>query len=225
MPAKNKLKIYKEGGIYHIYNRGLDGREIFKEQGDYLYFEKLLERYVGAQTSEERPGFKLDRPSVVRHRQEMSLYGFVDVVAYCLMPTHYHLVLRQRDREGMTRLMRRLMTGYVMYYNQKYRRSGPLLENVYRAVVVPDGETLLHLTRMVHLNPVARSVVRFGLVETVTGSTPGEYAYSSYSQYIGKNDKSWVNTTLIKMSQEEYKNFAENRKIDSNEVLVKVMLD
>jgi putative transposase len=225
MPVKNKIKEYKSGGVYHVYNRGLDGREIFKEPGDYGFFEKLLERYVGGRVSEERPGFKPDRPSVVAYKQSMSLVGVVEVVAYCLMPTHYHLVVWQKDQEGMTKLMRRLMTGYVMYYNQKYKRSGPLLENVYRAVVVPEGETLVHLTRMVHLNPVARSVVRFGLVETVAGSTPGEYAYSSYSQYIGQNNKKWVTTTLVNMTANDYKNFAENRKIDSSEMLVKVMLD
>lgn len=225
MPVKNKLKEYKMGGIYHIYNRGLDEREIFKETGDYLFFEKLLERYVGGALDEERPGFKPDRPSIIKYKQKMILKGKIDVVAYCLMPTHYHLVVRQQDKEGMTKLMRRLMTGYVMYFNRKYKRSGPLLENVYRAVLVPDGEALLHLTRMVHLNPVARSVVRFGLVETVTGSTPGEYAYSSYGQYIGKNDKQWVNSRLVKMNAGDYKIFAENRKIDSSEVLAGVMLD
>src|SRR3989344_1611931 len=159
MPAKFRIKQYKAGGIYHIYNRGLDGRSVCDDETDFVTFEKLLRQYLtGTQVEDDR--YKSDKPSIVLRKQRMSLTGQIEMVAYCLMPDHIHLLVRQKTADAITKLMRRVMTAYVMAYNLRHKRRGPLFEMAYRAVLVDTEEKALHLTRWIHLNPVVRSVVR-----------------------------------------------------------------
>jgi putative transposase len=197
MPVKNRVKIYKSGGIYHIYNRGIDGKEIFRGEEDMAYFMEVIRRYLDEYKEEPENGFKSERPYLRKHRQDMNLTGKVDLIAYCLMPDHIHILVRQHSAEGITQLIRRVMTNYVMYFNKKYKRSGVLFENVYRAILLPDDRVVVGLSRYLHLNPVARVVKRFGLVETVTVSSPEYYMYSSYQNYLDLRKEEWVKSGLV----------------------------
>lgn len=199
---KHRVKIYRAGGIYHIYNRGIDGRDIFKEERDYEYWEKTMEQYLLPVKTESPGRFKPDKPSVTSKKKAMNLAGRVELLAYCLMPNHIHLLVRQTEKEGITKFMRRVMTNYVMYYNRRNQRRGQLFENVYRAVMVENADSLGPLTKHIHLNPVSRTIRRFGPVETVTGSRPEDYTHSSYRSYIGMDNKLWVNTKLVKIIEE-----------------------
>lgn len=192
MPAKNRVKKYVEGGYYHIYNRGIEGREIFSDEQDYKTFLLTLKRYLELYSGETREGFKKDRPSILTHKQEMSLDSEVILLAYCLMPNHFHLLVKQKIGDGITKLMRRVCTNYSMYFNRKYERRGGLFESVYKAVAVSSEEQLINLSRYIHLNPVKIIKRRYGLVETVVGSKPEEYAYSSLRKYLGLEEVSWV---------------------------------
>ncbi len=226
MPAKFRKKDYIPGGVYHIYNRGLDGREVFRDSEDFVFFEKVMERYLSFDLgNEERTGFKLDKPSLVKRRRQMSLYRRISMIAYCLMPNHVHFVLKQIEERGITDFVRRVMTTYVMYFNNKYKRSGVLFESVYKAVIVADIGILPALTKMIHLNPVNRTVVKIGPVETVTGSSPEAYLYSSYSHYIGTNQRKWISKYDDNLNQSEYKRYVENWKIEPGDALAKIMLD
>ena len=167
MPAKNRIKRYIEGGYYHIYNRGIDGREIFADEQDYRTFLYTLKRYLEPYMGETREGFKKDRPSILTHKQRMSLDGNVALLAYCLMPNHFHLLVKQKSKDGITKLVRRVCTNYAMYFNHKYERKGVLFESVYKAVAVTGEEQLINLSRYIHLNPVNVVKRRYGLVETV----------------------------------------------------------
>ncbi len=192
MPAKNRVKKYVEGGYYHIYNRGIEEREIFNDEQDYKTFLYTLKRYLEPYSGETKEGFKRDRPSVLTYKQQMSLDGEVTLLAYCLMPNHYHLLVKQRIKDGITKLVRRVCTNYSMYFNRKYGRKGVLFESVYKAVLINSEEQLTNLSRYIHLNPVKVIKRRYGLVETVTGSKPEEYPYSSLRKYLGLEDASWV---------------------------------
>src|SRR3989344_2202767 len=136
MPVKYRIKEYKSDSYYHIYNRGLDGREVFSDAKDYEKYVGILRGYVNGGPEDRESIYKVDRPSVRLRKQEMSLTGEVSLAAYCLMPDHVHLVVWQKTRDGITRLMRRLNTAYVMYFNGKHGRHGPLFETVYRAALV-----------------------------------------------------------------------------------------
>ncbi len=192
MPAKNRIKKYVEGGYYHIYNRGIEGREIFGDEQDYKTFLYTLKRYLEPYSGEVRKGFKKDRPSILTHKQQMSLDGEVILLAYCLMPNHFHLLVKQKSRDGITKLMRRVCTNYSMYFNRKYERKGVLFEGIYKAVVIISEEQLINLSRYIHLNPMNVVKRKYGLVETVMGSKPEEYPYSSFRKYLGLEEVLWV---------------------------------
>jgi putative transposase len=197
MPIRNRIKIYLKDNIYHIYNRGLDSREIFKDDEDYDCFQKILKKYLGKYTEEVSSRYKQERPYIRKHKQEMNLNQEIDLLAYCLLPDHFHLLIRQSTADGIVKLMRRLITNYVMYFNKKYKRKGNLFESVYRAVIVPNDMRLIELSRYIHLNPVSRVVRRYGLVEAVSGSTPEYYMYSSYQNFLGTRHEEWLKQEVV----------------------------
>lgn len=217
MPVKNRIKTYVSGGVYHIYNRGLDGRTVFLDAQDYEMWIRLMERYLGVWSAEIDERYKTDRPYILRHKQKMNLNDKVKVFAYCLMPDHFHFLVRQDTDTGITQLMRRLLTNYVMYFNRKYKRHGMLFENVYRAILLPDELTTVWLSKYIHTNPAVKSVKRFGLVETSSAAAVEYYPYSSYQNYLQPDEESWVDVGwLMKIFRQvlpeaiDYKNFVEN---------------
>lgn len=225
MPIKNKLKIYKSGGVYHIYNRGLDGRDVFKDETDFLELEGILAKYLLPFVENEGGIYKTARPSVTANKRKMNLAGEVELIAYCLMPDHFHFLVKQQHEQGITQLMRRIMTQYVMYFNKRYQRRGPLFENIYRAVLVEEETVILDLTKYIHLNPVSRTIRRFGPVETVTGSRPEDYSYSSYRCYIGLDSKKWVNNTYFNISPNNYIKVIEKADPALDKRLMNISLD
>jgi len=130
MPSKNRVKEYLNGTIYHIYNRGIDGREIFKEGADYEYFLSILKKYLDKYEEVVSDRFKSERPYIRKHKQAMNLNQEIEMLAYCLLPDHFHFLIRQQKTVGITKLMRRVMTNYVMYFNKKYKRRGNLCEGI-----------------------------------------------------------------------------------------------
>jgi REP-associated tyrosine transposase len=217
MPIRNRIKEYKSGGIYHIYNRGIDGREVFGGDDDLDYFRLLLKTYLDDYREEVTGRYK-ERPYIRKRKQAMNLKGQIDLLAYCLMPDHLHLLIRQYAADGITKLMRRLMTNYVMYFNRKYKRKGVLFENVYRAVLLPDERMVLELSRYIHLNPVAMAVKRYGLVETITSSSPEYYMYSSYQNYLGEKQEGWLKPEYVLeifSQQQESKNLSYRQFVES----------
>lgn len=147
MPTRNRIKLYKKGGLYYIYSRGIEKLEVFAEDADYKFFLELARRYAVK----------------------------IELVAYCLLPTSIHLIVRQEEEKGITSFMRRVNTAYVMYFNNKYRRRGTLFEGSYKAVSV-DEEELADFVRFVHAKPLELSTRRFGIVETrnLYSSSKGE---------------------------------------------------
>lgn len=217
MPVKNRIKQYAAGGIYHIYNRGIDGREIFCDGEDYEMWISLMGRYLGKQVADPDSRFKTERPYIVRHKKEMNLNGKVKVLAYCLLPDHFHILIKQETTDGMTQMMRRVVTNYVMYFNRRYKRHGVLFENVYRAVQIPDTQMAVWLGKYIHLNPLSRTVRRFGLVETSSVQTPEYYLYSSYQNYIKSRNEPWVDVDWMELQVKQlfpdapnYKSFVED---------------
>ena len=186
MPARNTLKIYVENGFYHVYNRGVEKRTIFEDEQDYKVFLKYIEEVLSPLDKQEAntkvilQGLSLQN---VR-RPVKSYYGKVEMLAYCLMPNHFHFVVRQNDKESLEGLMRSLMTRYSMYFNKKYDRVGSLFQGRYKAVLVNEETYLLHLSRYIHLNPLEYT-------------SDLENTYSSYLEYLGKRKTSWLNPNII----------------------------
>lgn len=141
MPSRNVLKIDIDDSYYHAYARGASRNKIFKETADYEYFLKLFIRYLSDEVTYDSAGRPY--PQLVDH---------LELLAYCLMPNHFHLMYYQKDAGSISTLMRSVMTSYSRYFNKKYKRSGPLFETRYKSSRISNDTYLMHISRYIHLN-------------------------------------------------------------------------
>ncbi|OGD67332.1 hypothetical protein A2442_01025 [Candidatus Campbellbacteria bacterium RIFOXYC2_FULL_35_25] len=184
--------IFSEGEFYHIYNRGTDKRIIFDEKRDYLRFITLL--YLCNNTEKihineyAKKGFNL--LSLLKVQKENTL---VEIGAYCLMPNHFHLLIREKVEGGISNFMQKLATAYSMYYNSKYQRTGSLFEGKFKATHVAKDNYLEYLFAYIHLNPVKLIDSKWkenGIKDKKkTKKFLENYEYSSYLDFIGKNNR------------------------------------
>ena len=124
----------------------------------------------------------------------------VELVSYCLMPNHFHLLLYQYDKEGITKLMRSIATGYAMYFNKRHKRIGSLFQGTYKASRVQSDSYWMHISRYIHLNPADLGDFR-------------DYPYSSYKIFMGKTHTEWVHPEKVLDSfknRKEYEKFVES---------------
>ena len=124
---------------YHVFNRGVDKRTVFEDNDEYRYFVHLL--YVlntNQQSHNTLRNFTahIERGSTSINRGER----VVDLVAFCLMPNHFHLLLRQRVENGISKYMQKVGTGYTMYFNERHERSGALFQGRYKYVHITTVE-------------------------------------------------------------------------------------
>lgn len=216
MPSKNTIKEYEEGGIYHIYNRGINKQDIFLDKKDYAMFLFYLKLYL--EVPENIKDIDVQKR---KYLERKNFYKKIDLLLYCLMPNHFHLTVQQRDEKDIAEFMQCLITNYSMYFNRRYKRVGPLFQGRYKAVLVKNDEYLLHLSHYIHTNP-------FPLL--AKGQTLGRYDYSSYNAYLGKQKLKWLKKEVVLnyfLDQNEhlpgiegaYKEFVEEFKFDSKEML------
>ena len=140
------------------------------------------------------------------NEQMVSQPRHVRLIAYCLMPTHIHLVLQQLSNKGIQTYMSNLSNSYSRYFNLSHQRKGPLWVGRFKNVRVEDNEQLMHLTRYVHLNPVSAGLT----------AKANDWEFSSYKEYIRvKNKNSQIPQLcnykgLIPMDHKEYENFVKD---------------
>lgn len=142
MPSRNIMKIDVPESYHHIYARGINRQPIFTEEADYLYFLSLFRRYLSEEDIRNDIGIAYTK-----------LIDDIEVLAYCLMGNHFHLLVYQVEPGAMQRLMRGVMTAYSRYFNKKYERRGPLFESRYKASYISTNRYLMHISRYIHLNP------------------------------------------------------------------------
>lgn len=200
-----KRPAFANGQIYHVYNRGVDKRKIFTDDQDYLRFihdlfefndeEPALNIYYRLpqlQSYEVQPR-KIARKAV-RAREKRKL--LVEVLVFCLMPNHYHLLLRQLKDDGVIKFMQKLGTGYTMYFNQRYGRVGSLFQGRFKAVLVNRDAHFIHLPYYIHSNPLDLEFPEWRNKEITNYREAVEslenYRWSSFPDYIGKKNFSSV---------------------------------
>ena len=150
MPSKNTLKIYVEKSYYHIYNRGVNKERIFLDEQDYKTFLSYLKFYLSF------PDLR-GVSSQVKVAPSKRLKNYADqvkLIAYCLLPNHFHLLIWQNEFDRINFFMRSLATKYSRYFNRKYDRLGPVFQSVYKAVLVESEDQLLYLSKYIHRNPL-----------------------------------------------------------------------
>lgn len=171
MPSRNILKEYTPNSYYHIYNRGVAKQAIFLHKTDYIVFLSLLKRHLSIEPQTDKSG-----------RFYPHYKAKVDLLAFVLMPNHFHLLVYQgEESQTITKLLRSVCTAYTMYFNKKYKRVGPLFQSRFKASKISTDEYLLHISRYIHLNPLAYKT----------------YEWSSLLYYLNGHSAEWLQPERI----------------------------
>src|SRR3989339_312347 len=171
------------GEYYHIYNRGVEKREIFSDKEDYSHFLKLLYICNSIKSITLREiGKNFDRENTI-----------VDIGAYCLMPNHFHLLCHEKIENGISLFMKKLLTAYAMYFNKKYERSGVLFQGRFKSEHASTDKYLKYLYAYIHLNPAKLKEPKWRELRNRSSKEllnfVKNYPYSSLYEYLNKKIK------------------------------------
>ena len=201
---------YKENAIgqfYHIYNRGNAKANIFQDEDDYSYFLYKLKQNLFPSE------FTKGNNKILPRSTPLPDDSF-SLVSYCLMPNHFHLLLRQNKDIAPSKLMLKLCTSYSKYFNKKYDRVGHLFQDQFKQVIIEEDKQLKWLLAYIHQNPKIAELV----------NDLEKYRWSSYNDYIGTGDSRLCDLSIVMeqfKDKNDFKKFVEssyglirNRKIE-----------
>lgn len=200
MPSRYVIRTFSENSYYHVFNRGVEKRNIFEDEQDYNIFKYYLSIYL---LPKEIIAQKFDK--VPFRLLNKNLNDQLELLAYCLMPNHFHLLLKQLTIDAISRFMKQLTNAYTLYFNNKYDRVGGLMQGRFKAVLIDSDEQLLHVSRYIHLNPITAQLT----------SKLGNYFWSSYPSYTnGKNDPLVKKGTILDQfnSSKDYRRFVSDQE-------------
>ncbi|MBI2011186.1 transposase [Candidatus Daviesbacteria bacterium] len=165
--------------IYHIFNRAIDRQTIFNTRWEYGRAVEAF-RFCRFADLPFRFSHLLNLPEGDRQRVIQDLNQnkekLVDIIAFCIMPNHFHFILKQLKDNGISKFISNFTNSYTKYFNTKHERKGHLFEGLFKAVLVETDEQLIHLSRYIHLNPVASFLVKVGDLEN--------HPWSSFPEYL-----------------------------------------
>ena len=208
---------------YHIYNRGVNKMEIFIDKHDYERFQKLLYIINSKETG------KFSRINDYNHSIWKDQIGdtLVDIGAYCLMPNHFHILIKSKNKEDTSKFLQRLQLSYSKYFNSKNKRTGSLFQGKSKAEHVTGNNYLKYLYSYIHLNPIKMIEKDWKSkgIKNIKKSNEylNKYEYSSYKDYSEeKRDESNIiekskfpdyfpNKELFKKEIYEWLNYNENK--------------
>lgn len=198
------------GGIYHIVNRGVASQQIFSCQRHYqrtleiiLYYQNRKPPLRYSYFSSLPQSLRAEKLSQLNKQKDF----LVEILAYCLMPNHFHFLLKQSVDNGISNYLSKFSNSYTRYFNSKHNRVGPLLQGKFKSVQIASEEQLLHLSRYIHLNPYSSGIVKH-LKDL------NQYPYSSLPEYLGLNDNHFCSKDMILSyfkSKNSYQNFVFNQ--------------
>ncbi len=188
MASKNSVKTYIPNSYYHIYNRGVEKRNIFLDNQDYSVFLSYLKTYLLPKDEASLKKAISSKESSIQEKDKAhkilrlkNYFNNIELLCYALLPNHFHLLIKQNEN-AINHFMNSLGTRYGMYFNKKYKRKGVLFQGVYKAVLVESEEHLLHLSRYIHLNPI----------KWQNANLP-----SSLPDYLGERNTIWIKKERI----------------------------
>ncbi len=182
---------FKAGNFYHLYNRGNNRQNIFFERENYLHFLRLLRRHLPTDD--------------------------LEILAYCLMPNHYHLLVHLKSG-NLSERMKAMSLAYTKGMNVRYNRVGALFQGRFCSIQVDHEAYLVHLVRYIHLNPVKDRLVMH----------PEEWEFSSYREYAGLRNGTLPNMEQVRTltgTQEAYRMFLEDHSLPQEAKMRSFMLD
>lgn len=206
MASINSRKIYDKNSYYHLYNRGVEKRLIFQDDQDYTVFLSYLRTYLIPKDIDLLKQQLCD-PSLNSKEKDkilnlLKLNNFADeitLLAYCLMPNHFHFLVKQKSKNSIDIFMNSIGVRYTMYFNRKYKRVGSLYQDVYKAVMVHTDEQLLNTTNYIHINSVKdMPKSKFKKLRTSDEVLRAYFSQpSSYPEYLGKRQTPWIHPEEI----------------------------
>lgn len=218
---------FVDGHIYHVYNRGVEKRDIFIDNKDYFRFVHDLYEFNDSNHVINTHYFFNHKSKSIEARK---LYGYqkrdplVEILVFTLMPNHYHLMLRQIKENGIVKFMQKLGTGYTMYFNKKCEREGSLFQGRFKAAHITDETHFKHLPHYIHTNPLSLNYRGSTSIDFLKA-----YRWSSFPDYIGRRNFPSVTERgfLLDMfgGEELYKKYTEQRLGDAQEALPEHMRD
>lgn len=171
------------GEFYHIYNRGNSKQIIFSDEQDHCYFINLLK----IMNTEKRI-----MSSRAEGKRQPEGENIVSIGAYCLMPNHFHILLKQEKDSGVSIFMQKISTAYVMYYNKKYKRTGGMFEGKFKSKYAGEDVYLKYLYAYIHLNPL--KIIDPDWIHRKLNSEKfifflRNYKYSSFLEYFDEGNE------------------------------------
>ena len=151
------------GALHHVMGRGIEQTKVFRTDSD--------------------------REDFLNRLGDLCMDGNLIVYAWCLMPNHFHLLVRT-GRQPISKSMRKLLTGYVVNFNLRHKRYGHLFQNRYKSIICEDDPYLLELTRYIHLNPIRAGLV--GDLKELNG-----YRWAGHSAIMGRMKRAWQDITTV----------------------------
>jgi len=206
---------------YHVFSRSIAKFVVFNNPAEFSRMMGLLNIYNFTEFTYKYSRFcefDLEKRISIIKGLETSSPKYVEIIAYCLMPTHFHLILKQQQSNGISHFIAKILNSYSRFFNTTHRRTGPLWSGRFKSVLISNDEQLLHLTRYVHLNPTSANLI----------DDPEMWPYSSYMEYIDKD--STQNSLcsfekVINTTPEIYKKFVLDQKDHQRQIsLIKNLL-
>lgn len=183
MTTKRKV-IFANNEIYHVFNRGVEKRPTFIDKRELDRAIQTVNYYRFANLPFKLSKFlNLEESKKTRFLQniETEYAKLVEIICYCLMPNHFHFLLKQRQENGISQFIANFTNSYTKYFNSKHERVGPLFQGVFGAVHIDSDEYLIHVSRYIHLNPISSFLIKPEDLEN--------YPWSSYSEYLNLTSK------------------------------------
>lgn len=202
MPTQRKI-VLTNGFYYHVFNRGIDRRATFTDVREYRRALELLYFYQFARIPISYSHY-IQLPRAIKEEYTKRIHALtrqVEIVSYCLMPNHFHLLIRQTDDKGIQTYLSNFLNAYTRYFNKRHERKGPLFEGTFKSVLIDSDEQLIHVSRYIHLNPVVASLVE---KDSITN-----YKWSSLSHYLSLSQDDVVSQAQVDLLLELVPNYSE----------------
>lgn len=195
--------------LYHVFHRSIDLKPVFANKVNCKRFVTLLDYYRFANCPLSFSKLKmLNKKARSEIIAELKRDGapLVEIICFCLMPNHFHFLLRQIKKQGISRFLSNLQNSYTKYYNAKNQRGGTLFQGSFKTVLVETEEQLIHLSRYIHLNPYSGTIV--GTLKSLLN-----YPWSSLPQYLKQQAGFCQTETILSLFPKpgQYKKFLADR--------------
>ena len=196
--SKKRGLVFANDEYYHIYNRGIDRRVTFTNKREYQRALQLLWFYQYAAIPIRYSRYnEVEAQLKTTYLEQMKSSGkLVEIVAFSLMPNHFHLLIKQRQEQGIATYIANFVNAYTKYFNTKHQRTGALFQGIFKAVYVESEEQLVHLVRYIHLNPVASRLITMHDLAIYPWSSHGQYLKNASSDIIERDTIAMVRTLV-----------------------------